>query len=197
MASGVYQRIKPVWNKGKKRPPFSEEWKRKIGIANTGKKRSEEYKLKSSLTRLGKARAGTPKNWKHTEETKRRLSKAHKGKVLSEEHKRRISEIHKKNGLKPPIRYGAANHFWKGGISRAYKTGYWSTEYKKWRITVFERDGYKCQGCKKVGGYLTAHHIKSFAHYPKLRFDLDNGITLCEDCHKLTDNYAGREHKKV
>lgn len=85
---------------------------------------------------------------------------------------------------------------WKGGRSRGYKTGYYSTEYKNWRISVFERDNYKCQGCGVIGTYLTAHHIKSFAHYPELRFDINNGVTLCEPCHSLTDNYKGRNKGK-
>lgn len=87
---------------------------------------------------------------------------------------------------------GEKSPSWKGGISRAYKTGYYSEEYKDWRMKVFTRDNWICQVCQKVGGYLTAHHIKSFAHYPELRFDVNNGITLCEECHKLTDNYRGR-----
>ena len=93
---------------------------------------------------------------------------------------------------KNPMPRGEKHWSWKGGISRGYKEGYWSKEYLQWRKLVFERDGYKCQVCRKGGGYLTAHHIKSWAHYPKLRFDIDNGITLCENCHSLTDNYKGR-----
>lgn len=92
----------------------------------------------------------------------------------------------------PPIRKGKYSHRWKGGNSRGYKTGYYSKEYKQWRLAVFERDSYKCQVCGLVGGYITAHHIKSFAHFPELRFEINNGITLCEECHKLTDNYKGR-----
>lgn len=80
---------------------------------------------------------------------------------------------------------------WKGGTSRASKTGYYSIEYKNWRQRVFKRDGFVCQRCGSKG-YITAHHIKSFAHYPKLRYRLSNGLTLCETCHSLTDNYKGR-----
>jgi hypothetical protein len=90
---------------------------------------------------------------------------------------------------------GEKNVNWKGGRSRGYKTGYYSSEYKKWRLSVFERDMWRCQVCGQVGGYLTAHHIKSFAFYPELRLDPNNGITLCEECHKMTDNYKGRAKK--
>ncbi len=84
------------------------------------------------------------------------------------------------------------NHWhWKGGTSKHYKSGYYSANYKEWRKKVFERDKFTCQGCGKMG-YITAHHIKSFAHYLKLRYEIINGITLCEDCHALTDNYRGR-----
>ena len=59
-----------------------------------------------------------------------------------------------------------------------------SQEYKDWRKAVFERDNYTCQSCGKHGGKLNAHHIKPFKDYPKLRLVLDNGITLCAECHK-------------
>ncbi len=58
-----------------------------------------------------------------------------------------------------------------------------STAYKLWRKSVFERDDYTCQGCGQRGGYLEADHIKPFAFYPDLRFDLDNGRTMCQPCH--------------
>lgn len=59
-----------------------------------------------------------------------------------------------------------------------------SAEYAEWRRLVFERDGFQCQVCEKIGGKLNAHHIKPFAKYKELRFEVDNGITLCEECHK-------------
>lgn len=55
-------------------------------------------------------------------------------------------------------------------------------KYRKWRSDVLERDG-KCVECGCTEN-LVAHHIKEFALYPLLRFELDNGITLCDECHK-------------
>ena len=58
-------------------------------------------------------------------------------------------------------------------------------EYREWRTAVFERDGYTCQNCGQKGGKLNAHHMKPFALYPELRLDVDNGITLCKECHAM------------
>ena len=70
-----------------------------------------------------------------------------------------------------------------------------SKQYRDWRTSVFERDGYKCQICGQVGGSLNAHHIKTFKDYPSLRFDIDNGITLCEECHREVHRQARKKKK--
>lgn len=57
-------------------------------------------------------------------------------------------------------------------------------EYLEWRRKVYERDDYACQTCGMRGRTLNAHHIQSYAKFPELRTDIDNGITLCADCHK-------------
>ena len=61
-----------------------------------------------------------------------------------------------------------------------------SFEYRNWRKAVFERDNYTCQNifCGKRGGYLEAHHIRSYAEHPELRLEISNGVTLCRSCHK-------------
>jgi Restriction endonuclease len=59
-----------------------------------------------------------------------------------------------------------------------------SGKYHEWRKAVFQRDDYTCQVCGKRGVKLNAHHIKPFATHHELRMDIDNGITLCEKCHK-------------
>lgn len=70
-------------------------------------------------------------------------------------------------------------------------------KYKDWRIAVFKRDNYTCQKCgirsrKGLGKTvnLNADHIKPFAYFKELRFEVSNGITLCEDCHRKTDTYG-------
>lgn len=72
---------------------------------------------------------------------------------------------------------------WKGGVTDENHSIRESPQYKSWRADVFERDNYTCQHCGKVGGNINAHHIKPFSVYPELRFDVNNGVTLCKDCH--------------
>lgn len=70
--------------------------------------------------------------------------------------------------------------FWMGNEDRNRE----SKEYKFWRSSVFERDNYTCKACNERGNKLNAHHIKSWADYKEERFNIDNGITLCVECHK-------------
>ena len=72
---------------------------------------------------------------------------------------------------------------WKGGVSNKLRRLRSSASFKEWRTAVFERDDYTCQDCGRRGAELHPHHIKAFADYPKLRFDVSNGITLCLLCH--------------
>ena len=64
------------------------------------------------------------------------------------------------------------------------RTGRRCSEYQNWRKAVFERDGYTCQICGQKGYELNAHHILHYSKHPDLRYELSNGITLCEECHK-------------
>lgn len=85
---------------------------------------------------------------------------------------------------------GERSNFWKGGTTPINKLIRSSIEYEEWRTKVFERDLYTCQGCGEIGGYLEADHIKPFALYPELRFEVDNGRTLCKPCHRLTETFG-------
>lgn len=53
-----------------------------------------------------------------------------------------------------------------------------------WRNEVMKRDKYTCQVCKQYGGKLEAHHLNSYHWDKEHRLDLNNGITLCQRCHK-------------
>lgn len=65
-------------------------------------------------------------------------------------------------------------------------------EYIQWRKSVFERDDYTCQDCGVRGGYLEADHIKPWALFKELRYDMDNGQTLCRPCHQKTESWGGK-----
>lgn len=58
------------------------------------------------------------------------------------------------------------------------------TEYKQWVRAVFEKDDYTCQKCKIRGERLNAHHIFNFRDYFFKGLKKENGITLCETCHR-------------
>lgn len=58
-----------------------------------------------------------------------------------------------------------------------------SDKAKKIRRRVYKRDGYKCKICGKGSKTLNAHHLDSFADNEDKRFNLDNLVTLCKECH--------------
>ena len=61
---------------------------------------------------------------------------------------------------------------------------------KEWGKNVLARDNYICQVCKKKGNQ--PHHI-----IPKmfriLRWEIDNGITLCYSCH-IANRYSAHKN---
>jgi len=69
-----------------------------------------------------------------------------------------------------------------------------SPEYAAWRKKVLARDKYKCQKCNKMKKRLQVHHIRGFTKYPHLRLDVDNGITLCQKCHRRFHDKYGKQN---
>lgn len=84
---------------------------------------------------------------------------------------------------------------WQGGITAEYDRIRTSPEFKQWREQVYKRDDYTCQKCdESPSNELNAHHILPFDLHPEYRMDVDNGITLCENCHKDFHSEYGRTY---
>src|SRR3990167_1859869 len=105
---------------------------------------------------------------------------------------------------------GKKNNNWKGGITPIHEKIRKSEPYQYWRRAIFQRDNYTCVLCKQRGG------IKHADHYPipfsailnkliieqglenlyqkALKYEMfwviDNGRTLCINCHKKTNTYG-------
>ncbi len=164
---------------GMKLGPHSKEHKAKISLANTGKERTAEMREK-----MRQAKSFT------SEETKLKMRNAKLGNKASAETKEKMRITHT----------GEKNPCWKGGATPLYAQIRNCFEYRQWRSDVFTRDSYTCRSCgDNRGRNLNAHHIIAFAtllqKYEIVSFgdaikceemwNINNGITLCFDCHKL------------
>lgn len=162
-----------AYNKG---VPFNKATRLKMSISATGRKLSDETRKK--LSEIRKGHIGYTKGLKFSEETKRKMSESHRGKKSS---------------------------FWQGGLTKISTNIRHSFKYRQWVSDVFTKDDFTCI-CGKRGCYLNAHHIKSFALILKENniktledalnceelWNINNGQTLCKDCHKKTDNYLNK-----
>lgn len=142
-----------------------------------GKKHTEETILRMRFAKLGK---------KASLETRLKQGISHKGKNIWRKGMVDSVETRKK---KSEALKGANGPNWRGGINPINDSIRKSLEMKLASQECLKRDNYTCQKCGVRGGYLNSHHIKSFAYYPELRFNLENLITLCVDCHKKTESY--------
>lgn len=130
-----------------------------------------------------------------------KISKAKKGIKKDPEQMKRLRLLNKgrtpwNKGLKGYLS-GDKNPAWKHGLGNKNKTArqieMHSIEYRDWRKKVFERDNYTCVLCGAKGNVLNADHIKSWKDYTDLRYSIDNGRTLCKECHIKTPNYGAKK----
>lgn len=77
---------------------------------------------------------------------------------------------------------GENSPVWKGGINDV-RWDRLKPIYKAWRNSVYQRDNYCCQKCKKHSKHLQSHHILNWKDYEENRYEINNGITFCESCH--------------
>lgn len=162
------------FKKGERHPMFGKHHtashKRAVSEKMKGQIRSELHRSHLSISLKGKT---LPK------EVRNKIRNTLLGRKLPPEHRLHMSLSQK----------GKKSHLYKDGLSHIRKTErqvmMQTIEYKLWREAVFARDGWKCViGGRAHGSRLNAHHKKSWKDFPKLRFAIDNGITLCIKCHK-------------
>jgi len=182
--------------------PLTSEGRKRLILSRLGKPRfsggklSEEAKKKISIAQIGEGNSMWGRRGidspsfgrKHTEETKQKIKIARAKQVTTMESRIKRSILMKQYWKNHPERRNKN----KKEDERSVKKH--NLKYKLWRKAVFERDNYTCLICGERGGDLNAHHIKSWAKFPALRYDVKNGITLCIKCHYLGRN---KEEKQL
>lgn len=130
----------------------------------------------------GRCRSCAQKVRINTEDSRRRRSQLAREQLLRQKGIRNAKKFNSETR-------GENHPRWKGGITPEYIKIRLSKEYKDWRLAVMTRDNFTCVFCGQRGGRLEVDHIKQFAYYPEFRFDMNNGRTLCKECHKKTPTY--------
>lgn len=152
------KRGKPSPLRGRKVGPFSKEHIEKL--------RKAQRALAKRRVIWNKGKTGI-----YSKDTLKKMSLAKQGIKLTEEHKKKI--------------FLSSVSYWSDKVTKANRRS--PRKIRRWRRAVFKRDNYTCQKCKVRGGSLESHHIKSYANFPKLRYKVSNGVTLCIVCHKKVD----------
>ena len=130
-----------------------------------------------------------------SEEIKKKIGKENKGKPCPMKGKHHTLESRKKMS---EAKKGELSPTWKGGVLPFRKIIEANFKYRQWRSDIFTRDDFTCQQCGQWGGKLNAHHMKPFMsiiQYYEITtseealeceelWNINNGITLCEECHK-------------
>jgi hypothetical protein len=160
---------------------LSEEHKQNISKGMLGKECAEDKKLKISLANKGK---------KRTVEEREKMSISHKGIPLSKEHRERISVANV--GRKGTSLIGESHPRWITDRTLLVKNEkkHLDGRYREWMKAVKNRDGWKCRiADHNCNGRLEAHHILRWSKHPELRYEVNNGISLCAFHHprKIND----------
>lgn len=132
-----------------------------------------------------------------SELTRIRTAESNRNRIWKESSRNKVSNTLKKLGIKPPSRKGIHGKRKDNPITPENKRIRQSIEYSLWRESVFARDNWVCQKCGERGGILNPHHIKNFSQYPELRFVIDNGITLCKECHIEFHHLYGHKNNTI
>lgn len=81
---------------------------------------------------------------------------------------------------------GRKNPMWKEHLTEADRRDRnGKSANARWVREVKRRDGHTCQCCGIKDITMVAHHLNGYNWDVKNRYNTDNGVTLCEPCHKL------------
>jgi hypothetical protein len=86
--------------------------------------------------------------------------------------------------------FGEKSHCWVQDRNKLIESKKGRRNYlaRVWRKEIYARDNFKCKiNNKDCKGRIEAHHILPWAKFKELRFDINNGITLCKYHHPLKD----------
>lgn len=159
----------------------TEASKEKMSEGHTGDKHSLEHRKKITETKRFRGIRSPMLGKTHTLVTREKMSRSHRG---------------------------PNHHFWRGGITPLRRAIRNSWEYTQWRSAGFLRDNYLCViGGKDHGHKLHYDHIKRFsdiliennittmdeAMNCSALWDINNGRTLCEKCHRGTDTWGQKK----
>ena len=125
---------------------------------------TEEMKIKMSLSMLGRKRPGNPKNWKHTKETKGKISKNRKG----------VPALWCKGKIFPERR--GENHIQWKGEDACYVVKH------RWVSQQLGSPKY-CEHCKRTDKKKYEWANKDH----KYRRKLEDYVRLCTSCHRKYD----------
>ena len=175
-----------------------------------GEKMSDEQKAKIAKAHTGMSKPWSGK-WM-TDEDKKKISERTKGnqnclgRKLSQEsiEKIRQSNLGKKHNIseeslkkmqiknydvwnKGMVGYmsGEQNPAWIKDRTLLKKSDRQAgSAYTLWRKEVYKRDNYTCKiSNEDCSNKIEAHHILTWKNHPELRYEVNNGITLCTKHH--------------
>ena len=151
---------------------------------NKGLPQGEEQKHRHSIAMKGRPSPlkGILRGKQSAEHVHKRVE-GRRGYRHSEETKERIRETNLQTWSTPGVRSkvtGSNSPSWRGGISfEPYPTD-WTAQL---RTIIRNRDGRRCQACRRMDRPLDVHHID----YDKANLDPRNLISLCHSCHMKTN----------
>lgn len=168
----------------RKNTPNITRWMKKLGIPTRSRTDAIALQWKDNHERRENQRKLKIDFWENDTKAREKVIKKMQTKEYKE--KQRIAKTGERNGM------------WNSELTEEERERYKRHArrypgYKDFRKSVYERDKYTCQVCSDdTGGNLVVHHLNGFHWDVNGRTDINNGVTLCNDCHNEFHRIYGR-----